>query len=197
MTADIAGTIAVALALDEPEQLLSYLKQQAMARAEVLRPLDEFLADKWDAVSECIARVRRQRLATSSEGPSPRRRSTYKTFRDGKRDEHRVVFEERHGPIPPGYDVHHKDENKWNNDPGNLEALPKTHHRRLHFPNWKLINGVWWKRCSRCLEFKTLSEFHKEGESSRGKAHCKPCNVLDGREQRANAKAKRLSELLP
>ena len=55
MTADIAGTIAVALALDEPEQLLSYLKQQAMARAEVLRPLDEHLADKWDAVSECIA----------------------------------------------------------------------------------------------------------------------------------------------
>ena len=55
MTADVAGTIAVALALDEPEQLLAYLKQQAMMRAEVLRPIDEFLADKWDAVSECIA----------------------------------------------------------------------------------------------------------------------------------------------
>ena len=48
MTADIAGSIAVALALDEPEQLLTYLKQQAMARAEALKPIDEFLADKWD-----------------------------------------------------------------------------------------------------------------------------------------------------
>lgn len=55
MTADIAGTIAVALALDEPEQLLGYLKQQAMTRADALRPLDAFLADKWEAVCEGIA----------------------------------------------------------------------------------------------------------------------------------------------
>ena len=55
MTADTAGTLAVALALDEPEQLLSYLKQQAMSRAEALRPIDEYLADKWDAVAEGIS----------------------------------------------------------------------------------------------------------------------------------------------
>ena len=55
MTADVAGTIAVALALDEPEQLLSYLKQQAMTRADALRPIDEYLADKWDAVCEGLA----------------------------------------------------------------------------------------------------------------------------------------------
>jgi hypothetical protein len=55
MTADIAGSIAVALALDEPEQLLTYLKQQAMMRAEALRPIDEYLADKWDAVAEGLA----------------------------------------------------------------------------------------------------------------------------------------------
>ena len=55
MTADVAGTIAVSLALDEPEQLLSYLKQQAMTRADALRPIDEFLSDKWEAVCEGIA----------------------------------------------------------------------------------------------------------------------------------------------
>ena len=32
MTADTAGTIAIALELDEPEQLQSYLKQQASNR---------------------------------------------------------------------------------------------------------------------------------------------------------------------
>ena len=57
MTADIAGSIAVALALDEPEQLLQYLKQQAMARAEALKPLDEFLADKWTEVAEGLAKT--------------------------------------------------------------------------------------------------------------------------------------------
>jgi hypothetical protein len=55
MTADIAGSIAVALALDEPEQLLSYLKQQAMTRAEALRPIDEYLSDKWEAFCEGLA----------------------------------------------------------------------------------------------------------------------------------------------
>ena len=40
MTADIAGTLAVALALDEPEQLIAYLKQQTMARMEAVAPLD-------------------------------------------------------------------------------------------------------------------------------------------------------------
>jgi hypothetical protein len=55
MTADTAGTLAVALALDEPEQLLSYLKQQAMERATNLRPIDEYLADKWDAFAEGLA----------------------------------------------------------------------------------------------------------------------------------------------
>ena len=57
MTADIAGTLAVALALDEPEQLLTYLKLQAMNRAEAVKPLDPFTADKWDAVSEGIADI--------------------------------------------------------------------------------------------------------------------------------------------
>jgi hypothetical protein len=55
MTADLAGSIAVALALDEPEQLLNYLKQEAMKRAEALRPIDEHLADKWDAFCEGLA----------------------------------------------------------------------------------------------------------------------------------------------
>src|SRR4029077_12349909 len=55
MTADIAGSIAVALALDEPEQLLAYLKQQAMVRADHLRPIDEYLCDKWEAVCEGLA----------------------------------------------------------------------------------------------------------------------------------------------
>jgi hypothetical protein len=55
MTADTAGTLAVALALDEPEQLLSYLKQQAMTRADTLRPIDEYLADKWEAFAEGLA----------------------------------------------------------------------------------------------------------------------------------------------
>lgn len=57
MTADTAGTIAIALELDEPEQLLGYLKQQAMKRMTAVEPLDAFTAAKWSAVAEGIADI--------------------------------------------------------------------------------------------------------------------------------------------
>jgi len=45
---------------------------------------------------------------------------------------HRVVWEQSHGLIPSGWDVHHKDHDKLNNDPGNLQAMPRDEHARLH-----------------------------------------------------------------
>ena len=49
-----------------------------------------------------------------------------------RRHMHRDVWEYHHGPIPPGWDVHHIDEDKSNNDIDNLECLPKADHTRLH-----------------------------------------------------------------
>lgn len=45
---------------------------------------------------------------------------------------HRYSYEISVGPIPAGYHVHHKDEDKSNNDPSNLEALPAGEHMSLH-----------------------------------------------------------------
>ena len=45
---------------------------------------------------------------------------------------HRVIYEQFFGPIPAGWVVHHKDEDKSNNDPSNLEAMPRKEHQRLH-----------------------------------------------------------------
>lgn len=45
---------------------------------------------------------------------------------------HRFVYEQFHGPIPPGFQVHHKDDNKVNNDPENLEAMSASAHTILH-----------------------------------------------------------------
>lgn len=46
---------------------------------------------------------------------------------------HRVIWEEAHGPVPEGFDVHHIDENPENNDLSNLEALSRKDHRLLHW----------------------------------------------------------------
>ena len=45
---------------------------------------------------------------------------------------HREIWKHHNGPIPEGYDIHHKDENPLNNDPSNLECLSHSDHRSLH-----------------------------------------------------------------
>ena len=48
---------------------------------------------------------------------------------------HRHVMEQKLGrKLEPGEEVHHKDENKRNNDPGNLELTNKSDHVSHH---WK------------------------------------------------------------
>lgn len=48
--------------------------------------------------------------------------------------EHRRIWEEHFGPIPPGYDVHHEDGNKTNNCIENLRCMPHGMHKTLHNP---------------------------------------------------------------
>lgn len=45
---------------------------------------------------------------------------------------HRIVWEYNNGAIPEGYDVHHKDKDRTNNQIWNLEMLPESEHCRLH-----------------------------------------------------------------
>ncbi len=51
--------------------------------------------------------------------------------RKGKRL-HRAVWEHHNGPVPEGYHVHHKDENRANNEIWNLECMPGGEHESLH-----------------------------------------------------------------
>lgn len=46
---------------------------------------------------------------------------------------HRYVWVCEKGDIPEGYDVHHIDHDKGNNDISNLELLTKKEHRKKHF----------------------------------------------------------------
>lgn len=45
---------------------------------------------------------------------------------------HTYVWTYYNGPIPKGYEVHHKDLNRYNNDISNLELLEKHEHKKLH-----------------------------------------------------------------
>lgn len=58
-------------------------------------------------------------------------------FSRGRYRLHRVVWEYYNGPIPEGYDVHHKDHNPQNNDISNLVCIPTAKHRQEHLPEIK------------------------------------------------------------
>lgn len=45
---------------------------------------------------------------------------------------HRLVWEEYNGPIPHGFVIHHKDNNRKNNNIDNLEILSSFEHNALH-----------------------------------------------------------------
>lgn len=69
----------------------------------------------------------------------------------GRIREHRLVAEQHHLTeensvivdgiryLNPEFDVHHKDENKLNNDPLNLEVLSRAEHMRLHCSTHEII----------------------------------------------------------
>lgn len=60
------------------------------------------------------------RATTYQRGSSPRRL-------------HRVLYEESHGPIPEGHDVHHIDHDKTNNIDSNFELLSAKEHTHRHY----------------------------------------------------------------
>jgi HNH endonuclease len=50
----------------------------------------------------------------------------------GVKSLHCEIWEAAHGPIPPGWEVHHRDGDALNNDLDNLECLEAGAHRRYH-----------------------------------------------------------------
>jgi hypothetical protein len=64
----------------------------------------------------------------------------YRRYRVGPRKGNRKVTEYLHitiyereiGPVPEGFIVHHRDEDKSNNVPSNLEAMSRAEHNRVH-----------------------------------------------------------------
>ena len=45
---------------------------------------------------------------------------------------HRVVWQHHNGSIPANYHIHHKDEDRSNNSPSNLEKIRNGDHTMLH-----------------------------------------------------------------
>lgn len=58
----------------------------------------------------------------------------------------RKTWERHHGPIPPGYEIHHKDFDDTNFDIDNLECLTALEHRQRHIAGAPKRKGI----CRHC-----------------------------------------------
>lgn len=65
---------------------------------------------------------------------------------------HHVIWEQAHGLIPEGYQIHHIDHNKHNNDLENLVALSASDHQKVHSPFYVKVQGEWVRFCKYCKE---------------------------------------------
>jgi len=91
---------------------------------------------------------------------------------------HDLVWEEVHGPIPAGVQIHHRNADKLDNGLENLEALDATTHKREH-SDCVLVDGVWWKLCEKCNQSKPESDFYFYAAHNRLYYKCKACSSRD------------------
>lgn len=110
--------------------------------------------------------------------------------RDGYVREHILLAEKALGKsLPPGVQVHHVDENKGNNDPGNLVICQDaSYHTLLHLRARSYIatGSSNMKRCASCKEWKTYSAFGRSGNWYR--CECSECRKSEYKikKQRSN-----------
>ena len=121
-----------------------------------------------------------------------------KLYVKGRRvDEHVYVWEQHFGSVPKGYVVHHKDEDKGNNDISNLELMTLSEHSRSHrlgtrlsevsknkvkqsvIERWRKIHAEipeGYSVCCACNKILPLSAFNKDKYTRSGVySKCKAC----------------------
>jgi hypothetical protein len=100
--------------------------------------------------------------------------------------EARWLWERDHGPIPEGYEVHHKNLDHGDNSLDNLELVTAewhdNYHQRLQ-EDHQVIDGVECRRCQRCEEYRPLGQF-KPRSAGTYQGYCGDCQLEYLREWR-------------
>ena len=97
------------------------------------------------------------------------------------------IWEMANCRLPSGYCVHHIDENKLNDELGNLRLMKKGDHVRLHLKGKgkkpvTLINGIPYWACAKCGTLYPVESYRLYKKTGKRDGRCSECE----RERRRN-----------
>ncbi len=111
---------------------------------------------------------------------------------------HVLVWEEHHGPVPLGRELHHRNGDKLDNRIDNLQLVTRLEHKRIH-SGCILCDDVWWKRCRKCLQSKPETDFYNYPGRNGLMGLCKRCCSRTAVEykRKRRVRRRRMVETLP
>lgn len=92
---------------------------------------------------------------------------------------HRWAWEQHHGKtIPPGYHIHHVNEDTLDNRIENLQLVDPLTHKRIH-SGCELRGGIWFKPCGHCGIHKPvgIADWYVSHEGWPLYGRCRPCHI--------------------